>query len=479
MSFTKIKSNIPPFDELFEGFYLAHPALLSGKRGSGTSTLAIRFLSNLLRIGENVLLFTDQPPDHVSLTAYGLGSDISAAIETEQLSIVPYDEHLPLLPFPEALEELRALITGRHYTFVVFDPVIPWLAAPAAQLEERIEAFFTLLADTAPTAILILPHPVSKIARRLHDEVAARCAICITAARTHEGPYTLTVTKYMGAPPEKCPALLQLPTAPAATTPYPSGALQDLHHRLQHDHTSPMPGAGYGPAGHAPHAPHATGVSGIPGIPPAPAAPSSISTSFFSADPDAPAAPSRVPAARPFQTPATAPLAAAPGAPHPRAPQNASFFAPAPDDTPAAAPAPSAPPAPAARPAARPPVPPAAPAASTATAARPHDSGHPISFANILQDDATFFAAPPDRFATAASSGSPRPPFPNIPPPELPPPEFPFPHRPAAAAAPAPAAPAAPAPAVPAHAAPAPAPAPAAAHPNHPDHAIRFSDIIQ
>ncbi|MBR4190797.1 MAG: hypothetical protein IKQ55_12665, partial [Kiritimatiellae bacterium] len=322
MSFTKIKSNIPPFDELFEGFYLAHPALLSGKRGSGTSTLAIRFLSNLLRIGENVLLFTDQPPDHVSLTAYGLGSDISSAIETEQLSIVPYDEHLPLLPFPEALEELRALITGRHYTFVVFDPVIPWLAAPAAQLEERIEAFFTLLADTAPTAILILPHPVSKIARRLHDEVAARCAICITAARTHEGPYTLTVTKYMGAPPEKCPALLQLPTAPAATTPYPSGALQDLHHRLQHDHTSPMPGAAYGPAGHAPHA---TGVSGIPGIPPAPAAPSSISTSFFSADPAAPAAPSRAPAARPFQTPATAPLSAAPGAPHPRAPQNASF----------------------------------------------------------------------------------------------------------------------------------------------------------
>ena len=39
------------------------------------------------------------------------------------------------------------------------------------------------------------------------------------------------------------------------------------------------------------------------------------------------------------------PLSAAPGAPHPRAPQNASFFAPAPDDTPAAA----------ARPAARPP----------------------------------------------------------------------------------------------------------------------------
>ena len=463
MSFTKIKSNIPPFDELFEGFYIAHPALLAGKRGSGTSTLAIRFLSNLLRIGENVLLFTDQPPDHVSLTAYGLGSDISSAIETEQLSIVPYDEHLPLLPFPEALEELRALITGRHYSFVVFDPVIPWLAAPAAQLEERIEAFFTLLADTAPTAILILPHPVSKLARRLYDEVAARCAICITAARTHEGPYTLTVTKYMGAPPEKCPALLQLPTVPTATTPYQAGTstLQDLHQRLQHDHPSPMPGAAHSPAGHN---------SGIPGIPPAPTAPSSISNSFFSADPDAPAVAARAPAARPFQTPAPAPLAAAPGAPHPRAPQNASFFAPAPDDTPAAAPAaPSAPAAPAA-PAAR-------PAAPSAPAARPHDPGHPISFANILQDDATFFAAPPDRFATAASSGSPRPPFPTIPPPELTPPDFPFPHRPAAATAPAPAAPAVPAPAAPTHAAP--APAPAAAHPNHPDHAIRFSDIIQ
>ena len=216
MNFAKIKSSIEPFDELFEGFYVSQPSLLSGKRGTGTSTIALRFLSHLVRIGEKVLLFTDQPPAHVTLAAHGLGADLAPALESDQLSIVPYDGQLPLLPFPEALDELRTLIAERHYTFVVFDPVMPWLAAPADQLSARLDAFFSLLSETEATALL---DPVSKIARRLFDEVSERCAICLAVTRSHEGSHTLQVTKYMGEPPEKCPATLHLSSSAPTTAP--------------------------------------------------------------------------------------------------------------------------------------------------------------------------------------------------------------------------------------------------------------------
>ncbi|MBR6023200.1 MAG: hypothetical protein IK066_12370, partial [Kiritimatiellae bacterium] len=163
MTFQKIKSGIPPFDNLFQGLYLGRPTLLSGKRRSGTSTLALRFLSHVLRIGEKILLFTEESPDHVTLEAHGLDTDISEAIRNEQIDIVPYDRHLPLLPFPEALDELRGMVSERNYSFVVFDPVMPWLAAPADRLEERLNAFFGLLEETSATTVLVLRHPVSPL----------------------------------------------------------------------------------------------------------------------------------------------------------------------------------------------------------------------------------------------------------------------------------------------------------------------------
>ncbi|MBR6021158.1 MAG: hypothetical protein IK066_01915 [Kiritimatiellae bacterium] len=215
MTFQKIKSGIAPLDNQFQGLYLNRPTLLSGRRRSGTSTLALRFLSHVLQIGEKILLFTEESPDHVTLEVHGLGTDVSEAIADEQLSIVPYDRHLPLLPFPEALDELRGMISDRHYTFLLFDPVMPWLAAPADQLESRLNAFFGLLEETAATSLLILRQPVSALARRLFDEISERCAICLAASQTPGSPQTLEVTKYMGAPPEKCPSVLQIVAAPS------------------------------------------------------------------------------------------------------------------------------------------------------------------------------------------------------------------------------------------------------------------------
>lgn len=219
MNFAKIKSGIAPLDERFEGLYISQPALLSGKRGSGTSTIAIRFLSHLVRIGEKVLLFTDQPPAHVGFSALGLGPDITPAIESEQLSIVPYDQQLPLLPFPEALDELRNLVAESHYTYVVFDPVTPWLAAPADALDKRLQSFFSVLSETSATSLLVLHKPVSKLARRLFDAVAERCTVCLSAVRSTDGTHTLQVDKYMGEPPEKCPAILQLATPSQPVSP--------------------------------------------------------------------------------------------------------------------------------------------------------------------------------------------------------------------------------------------------------------------
>ena len=263
MTFKKIKSSIAPFDDLFQGLYLDRPTLLSGKRKSGVSTIAFRFLSHVVKIGEKLLLFTDQSPDHVSLDVYGLGNDVSDAIKDEQLSIVPYDRQLPLLPFPEALDELRTLITDRHYSFVIFDPVIPWLAAPAEQLDDRLHAFFDLLAETAVTSILILRHPVSPLARRLFDAVAQRCAICLNVTHPIGGPHALEVSKYMGAPPDKCPVVIQLASGvPGGQSFQPiqkdSQNLQALHERTQrisvnippYPHSAPLPTASNGGVGY-------------------------------------------------------------------------------------------------------------------------------------------------------------------------------------------------------------------------------------
>ncbi|MBR6023064.1 MAG: hypothetical protein IK066_11690, partial [Kiritimatiellae bacterium] len=234
MMFKKIKSGIAPFDNLFQGFYLNRPTLLSGKRKSGASTLALRFLARVLQIGEKILLFTEETPDHVTLEAHGIGADISDALHMEQLCIVPYDRQLPLLPFPEALDELREMIAERHYTFVVLDTAIPWLAAPADRLEERLNAFFELLDETAATAVLVLRHPVSPLAKRLFDEVSQRCAICLNCTQAAGAPRTLEVTKYMGAPPEQCPAVIPLGAGTAEPSPYLSSRQDGMNLRELH-----------------------------------------------------------------------------------------------------------------------------------------------------------------------------------------------------------------------------------------------------
>ncbi len=278
MSFQKIKSGIPCLDERFQGVYLGRPTLISGKRRSGTSTHVLRYIAQLLRIGEKVLLFTEGSPDHVALEAHGIGADITEAIGTEQLVIVPYDRQLPLLPFPEALEELREMIVDRYCNFVVFDPVIPWLAADSQRLSGRIEAFFDLLEETAATTLLVLRHPVSRLARRLFDEVSERCAICIIAAQPVAGSRTLEVVKYMGAPPEDCPTVLQcVPAVPGATSSYsdnPDGmSLRELHsstQRIPSSMPSQFPFENHPPAPAKHHA--ADRLPGEPAIAPLPLA---------------------------------------------------------------------------------------------------------------------------------------------------------------------------------------------------------------
>ena len=238
MMFKKIKSGILPLDNVFQGLYLNRPTLLSGKFKSGTTTLALRFLTRVLQLGEKILYFTETSPDHVTLAAHGLGADIDSAVNNDQLHLVPYDRHLPLLPFPEALDELRELVADQNHSFVIFDSAIPWLAAPAARLDERLTAFFGLLDDTAVTALLILHHPVSPLACRLFDEVSQRCAICLNAVRSAGGAHALEVTKYMGAPPEKCPQVIPLASdgpdsAPRFTPPKDGMTLQALHKATQ------------------------------------------------------------------------------------------------------------------------------------------------------------------------------------------------------------------------------------------------------
>ena len=443
MTFQKIKSGIVPFDNLFQGLYLNRPTLLSGRRRSGTSTLALRFLCHILQIGEKLLLFTEESPDHVSLEAHGLGTDVSEAIAAEQLSIVPYDRHLPLLPFPEALDELRTWLADRHYAFVVFDPVIPWLAAPPDRLEERLNAFFGLLDETGATSLLILRHPVSALARRLTDEISERCAICLEASQTPSGPRALEVTKYMGAPPEKCPTVLQLAAASPEPSPYQGDgmSLRELHKATQRINVT-LP-------------------SYLTSTPTSPAPTFASAAGFRAPSTKFPAAPARQPGIpRPVDRPSDdISLFSIPpiSLPHAPAPQTAPQQPPAPSRAPGRPPAPAATSA-----AAAPHTPSLAPMPSPFHSHESKSITQHITDSRIQEDPAVAASRPSTRHAIRFTDAEPAATRPHDAPAPGPGPAYP--PRPTFAPRPPEAAPAAPT-------------APAA--PAAPEHPIRFSDIIQ
>jgi len=215
--FSKLRLNVLPFDEIFFGIYAGRPTLLSGKARAGATTIVLEFLSHVMDIGERAVHFTRQAPADFLLAGKGVGVDFEPAIESGQLVLVPYGAGVSPLPFPEATDELRAMLDRDRTRFVCFDNVLPWLEVPAGELEGRIEAFFSFLDDGILTSLLLLPSPVSPLAARLHDGVESHCPISLRVELSHTGERSLHVAKFMGEPVGQYPTHIPLSSVPGAS----------------------------------------------------------------------------------------------------------------------------------------------------------------------------------------------------------------------------------------------------------------------
>ena len=201
------KLGITVFDQAFGGIYLHRPTILCGRRKSGKFVVATQLLVKTLRAGEKVVLFTAKNPEEVIRAVPDEIINLGEAVESGQFLICPYSgmqragagPYAPL-PFPQALDELSALVKDNGVSYAIFDSVVPWTAIqPLDAMQEHVDTFFATLDALALTSLLLLPEPASAAALSLATILREVCPINIEiSAKNFGAEFTMQVTKYQG-----------------------------------------------------------------------------------------------------------------------------------------------------------------------------------------------------------------------------------------------------------------------------------------
>ena len=127
------KLGISVFDQAFGGIYMHRPTIICGRRKSGKFVVATQLMVKTLLVGDRIILFTAKNPEEVIRAVSNDLLDLGEAVENGQLLICPYssmrrsgtDPYAPL-PFPQALEELTALVKDNDVSYAIFDSIVPW-----------------------------------------------------------------------------------------------------------------------------------------------------------------------------------------------------------------------------------------------------------------------------------------------------------------------------------------------------------------
>ena len=219
-SFSTTRLGFAPFDKAFGGIYFNRPVLIHGPRNTGKSILAAQFTAKVLRTGESICVMSDSRPDDFLLELQSLKVDIHASLESGQLLPISVRQFSAsgatseTLPFPAALDELKSLAKSRSISFFVFNTVLPWVAVPGDQIDARVDAFLSTLADLSLTSILLLPRPVSPLAKRLQKALADRCPIVFEMHPGQDANRLLQLTRYQGSSGKTLPVGYQVTVAP-------------------------------------------------------------------------------------------------------------------------------------------------------------------------------------------------------------------------------------------------------------------------
>lgn len=119
MAITKVKTNIPGFDQLIDGGIPQNAAILvSGSPGTGKSIFCLQFLVNGCKEGENVLLLSLEQREKDLLTQASLfGWDIKKYMSEGKFTLL----ELNLLSDKDVLTELDQTIKEKNITRICVD----------------------------------------------------------------------------------------------------------------------------------------------------------------------------------------------------------------------------------------------------------------------------------------------------------------------------------------------------------------------
>ena len=207
MMIDKTKLGVEFFDETFGGVYRGRTVLCYGRRESGKTVAAARFLHQAFRDGDRGLLLTDWQANDSLIVAEAVGAPFSHMVREGNLTILEYSSIVPgcdmggasPLP-PSAFVELQKIIASRSIRRVVFDTVVPWLAIhPVSKMPGHVYSFIHALERLNVTVLITLPWPASTPAFMLKNRLEDLCPVVFTIQKdASTGDSFFKVSKYLG-----------------------------------------------------------------------------------------------------------------------------------------------------------------------------------------------------------------------------------------------------------------------------------------
>lgn len=207
MMIDKTKLGVEFFDETFGGVYRGRTVLCYGRRESGKTVAAARFLHQAFRDGDRGLLLTDWQANDSLIVAEAVGAPFSHMVREGNLTILEYSSIVPgcdmggasPLP-PSAFVELQKIIASRSIRRVVFDTVVPWLAIhPISKMPGHVYSFIHALERLNVTVLITLPWPASTPAFMLKNRLEDLCPVVFTIQKdASTGDSFFKVSKYLG-----------------------------------------------------------------------------------------------------------------------------------------------------------------------------------------------------------------------------------------------------------------------------------------
>ena len=188
----RISTGVPELDEMLAGGLLPHrPYLLVGPPGSGKTTLALQFLIEGVRRGEEVLYVTlEEPPNEVRQDHQAMGpefeqiyvfdavpdvmryertpfKDIASVREAVRISQIPLS--MRQTPEFESVDvtmtslqpTIRQEVRRRHYKRLVIDSLtaLQFFCMPGVSETQGAQTFLRFLSDLGTTTVLTLEVP--------------------------------------------------------------------------------------------------------------------------------------------------------------------------------------------------------------------------------------------------------------------------------------------------------------------------------